>query len=76
MAPLSGIIRVASGGKPPTGFSMLSPLQIYWLTGEIVPLPGGHLKKILADMVPNGVARFLVHRLRGGSFIVADMQRI
>ena len=55
---------------------MLSPLQIYWLKGEIVPLPGLRLEQILVDMVPDGVARFLVHRLRGGSFTVADMQRI
>ena len=51
-------------------------IQIYGLKGEIVPLPGGRLKQTLVDMVPDGVARFLVHRLRGGSFLVADMQRI
>jgi ubiquinone/menaquinone biosynthesis C-methylase UbiE len=58
------------------GLFDVKSIQIYGLKGEIVPLPGGRLKQFLVDMVPDGVARFLVHRLRGGSFLVADMQRI
>jgi SAM-dependent methyltransferase len=58
------------------GLFDVKSVQIYGLKGEIVPLPGGRLKQFLVDMVPDGVARFLVHRLRGGSFLVADMQRI
>jgi SAM-dependent methyltransferase len=58
------------------GLFDVKSIQIYGLKGEIVPLPGGRLKQILVDMVPDGVARVFVHRLRGGSFLVADMRRI
>ena len=59
-----------------SGLFDVKSLQIYGLKGEIVPLPHGHLKQTLVDMVPDGVARFLMHRLGGGSFLVADMRRI
>ena len=58
------------------GLFNVKSVQIYGLKGEIVPLPHGRLKQILVDMVPDGVARFLVCRLRGGSFLVAHMKRI
>ena len=51
-------------------------IRIYGLKAEIVPLPHGRLKQILLDMVPDSVARFFLNRLRGGSFLVADMLRI
>jgi hypothetical protein len=57
------------------GLFDVKSIQIYGL-GEIVPLPHSRLKQILVDMVPDGVARFLVCRLRGGSFLVAHTKRI
>jgi ubiquinone/menaquinone biosynthesis C-methylase UbiE len=48
-------------------------VKIYGLKSEIVPLPHGRLKQFLEGLVPDGVARFLTHQLRGGSFLVAHM---
>lgn len=51
-------------------------IRIYGLKSEIVPLPHGRLKQLLLTIVPDSVARFFLNRLRGGSFLVADMRRI
>jgi ubiquinone/menaquinone biosynthesis C-methylase UbiE len=57
------------------GLFELESLQIYGLKVEVVPLPHGHLKQFLVDLVPDRVASFLTHRLRGGSFLVAHMRK-
>jgi ubiquinone/menaquinone biosynthesis C-methylase UbiE len=58
-----------------SGLFELKSVQIYGLKGEVIPLPYGRLKQFLVDLVPDGVARFLTHRLRAGSFLVAQMRR-
>jgi ubiquinone/menaquinone biosynthesis C-methylase UbiE len=57
------------------GLFETNSVQIYGLKNDLVPLPHGRLKQFLVDLVPDGVARFLMHRLRGGSFLVAHMRR-
>jgi ubiquinone/menaquinone biosynthesis C-methylase UbiE len=58
------------------GLFDVKSIQIYGQKGELIPFPHGRLKQILVDMVPDSAARFLMHRLCGGSFLVAHMQRI
>jgi ubiquinone/menaquinone biosynthesis C-methylase UbiE len=55
------------------GLFEVKSVKIYGLKSDVVPLPHGRLKQFLEDLVPNGVARFLTHQLRGGSFLVAQM---
>ena len=57
------------------GLFEVDSVKVYGLKADIVPLPHGRLKQSLMDIVPDGVARFLLNRLRGGSFLVAEMRR-
>ena len=57
------------------GLFEIKSVQIYGLKSEVVPLPHGRLKQFLENLVPDGVARSLTHQLRGGSFLVAHMQK-
>jgi ubiquinone/menaquinone biosynthesis C-methylase UbiE len=56
------------------GLFNVRSVQIYGLKSEVVPLPHSGLKRFLEDLVPDTFARFLTHQLRGGSFLVAQMQ--
>jgi ubiquinone/menaquinone biosynthesis C-methylase UbiE len=57
------------------GLFEIAAVKIYGLKGDVVPLPHGRLKQFLEDVVPDGVARLLTNRLRGGSFLVAHMRK-
>jgi ubiquinone/menaquinone biosynthesis C-methylase UbiE len=61
--------------KTTSGLFQIESMQIYGLKSDIVPLPYGRLKQFLEDLVPDSVARFLTHRVRGGSFLVAHMRK-
>lgn len=56
------------------GFKVNS-IRIMGLKPEILPLPGGKIKKVLLALVPDGVSRFLTTKLRMGSFVVSDVTR-
>jgi ubiquinone/menaquinone biosynthesis C-methylase UbiE len=58
------------------GLFGIGSIQIYGLKSDIVPLPHGRLKQFLENLVPDRAARFLTHQLRGGSFLVAHMQKL
>jgi SAM-dependent methyltransferase len=60
--------------KTCSGLFEVRSIQIYGLKSEVLPLPHSRLKRFLEDLVPDAVARFLTHKLRGGSFLVAQMQ--
>ena len=49
--------------------------QIYGLKSEVVPLPHGRVKQFLEELVPDKIARYLTHDLRGGSFLIAHMRK-
>jgi hypothetical protein len=57
------------------GLFEIDAVKIYGLKGDVVPLPHGRLKQFLEDIVPDGVARLLTNRLRGGAFLVAHMRK-
>ncbi len=50
-------------------------VAVYGDKAEMVPLPGGQLKGRVLRLVPDGVARFFLHRLRQGSFLVSRLSR-
>lgn len=50
-------------------------IQVYGDKPELVPLPGGRLKRRILRMLPDGAARFFLHRLRQGSFLVSRLSR-
>jgi ubiquinone/menaquinone biosynthesis C-methylase UbiE len=58
------------------GLFEVDSAQIYGLKSEIVPLPHGRAKQFLERWVPDWVARYLTHDLRGGSFLVVHMRKI
>jgi SAM-dependent methyltransferase len=50
-------------------------VRVYGDKSELVPLPGGRLKTRVMRMLPDGVARLFLHRLRQGSFLVSHVCR-
>jgi ubiquinone/menaquinone biosynthesis C-methylase UbiE len=57
------------------GLFEIESIKIYGLKGEVVPLPHSSTKQFLENLVPDHLARFLTHQLRGGSFLVAEMRK-
>lgn len=49
-----------------SGLFRLEAIQVYGLKSEVIPIPHCTLKQFLEDLVPDGVAGFLTHYLRGG----------
>ena len=56
-----------------SGLFALDSVQIYGLKSGLVPFPHSHLKRVLEDLVPDKMARFVANQLRAGSFLVAQM---
>jgi len=53
-------------------------VESVWVYGdksELVPLPGGRLKTRLLSAIPDAGARWFLHRLRQGSFLVSRLTR-
>lgn len=48
---------------------------VYGMNIEVIPLPHSKLKLMLERMLPDGICRFLTHRLAMGSFLVAQMTK-
>lgn len=48
---------------------------IYGSKMEILPLPQSRLKDVLFEKVPDSVSRLLLHRLRGGTFLVSSLMK-
>ena len=53
----------------------IESMQVYGLKTDILPLPHSRFKQFLEDLVPDGVARFLTHHLRWGTFLVVNMRK-
>jgi ubiquinone/menaquinone biosynthesis C-methylase UbiE len=53
----------------------IESMQVYGLKSDILPLPHSRFKQFLEDLVPDGVARFLTHHLRWGTFLVVNMRK-
>lgn len=51
-------------------------LRVYGLKAEILPIPPGKFKEFLERVVPDRFSRLIINRLRLGTFLVADMQRV
>ena len=49
--------------------------SVYGMCIEAIPLPHGGLKRLLARILPDSVARFMTHRLAMGSFLIAQMTK-
>lgn len=49
--------------------------SVYGMCIEAIPLPHGALKRFLARILPNSVARFMTHHLAMGSFLIAQMTK-
>jgi len=50
-------------------------IRIYGSKTEIIPLPGGKLKKIFIKLLPDSFGRFITNRLKFGSFLVSELVR-
>ena len=50
-------------------------VEIHGLKSELIPLPHGRFRDFVERLLPDAVARFLLHRLRMGSFLVARMSK-
>ena len=50
--------------------------SVHGMNMEAIPLPHGALKRIVARVLPDSVARFMTHRLAMGSFLIAQMKKI
>ena len=50
-------------------------VQVYGDKSELVLLPGGRLKTRILRILPDGIARLFLHRLRQGSFLVSRLSR-
>ena len=57
------------------GLFEVESIGIYGLKSDVIPLPYGRLKQSLENLIPDALARFLTHRLRAGSFLVAHMHK-
>jgi len=58
------------------GLFEVDSVKIYGLKSDVVPLPYNRFKLFLENLVPDRVARILTHRLRGGTFLVAQMRTL
>jgi SAM-dependent methyltransferase len=57
------------------GLFAIDAIEICGLKTELVPLPHGGLKRAVESWLPDGLARFLLRRMRMGSFLVARMRK-
>jgi len=51
-------------------------VMVFGSKPEIIPLPGGKVKKILMAFIPNRLSRFLTNRCKMGSFMVSVLEKI
>ena len=57
------------------GLLRVDDVEIHGLKSELIPLPHGGFKDLVERLLPDAVARFLLRRLRMGSFLVARMSK-
>jgi hypothetical protein len=57
------------------GLLRVDGVEIHGLKSELIPLPHGRFKDFAERLLPDAAARFLLHRLRMGSFLVARMSK-
>lgn len=50
--------------------------SVHGMCVEAIPLPHGTLKRFVARVLPDCIARFMTHRLAMGSFLIAQMKKI
>jgi SAM-dependent methyltransferase len=50
--------------------------SVHGMSSEVIPLPHGRLKRLVASILPDYVARFMTHRLVMGSFLIAQMTKM
>ncbi len=56
-------------------FFTVERLRVYGGKNELVPLPAGHLKRVLMSLLPDPFARLLCNRLRFGSFLITVLRK-
>ncbi len=56
-------------------FCHIENIMVFGGKSEIVPLPGGKVKKIVMALIPTRVSRFLTNRCRMGSFLVSILRK-
>lgn len=57
------------------GLFTIDSTEICGLKTELVPLPHGFLRRAVETLLPDGIARLLLRRMRMGSFLVARMSK-
>ncbi|HIJ83198.1 MAG: hypothetical protein HW380_2852 [Magnetococcales bacterium] len=55
---------------------IVEKIQIFGLKAQLLPIPGGKIKNAILKVVPDRVARFLVHNGKMGTFLVAKMKTV
>ena len=59
-----------------SGLFAVESTQVFGQKAEIVPIPGGRLKSLLASLVPDRLARVMTNTLHMGSFLVVHMRKV
>ncbi len=50
-------------------------IQVYGAKPEVLPIPGGRLKDVLLDAIPDSLSRFFTNRCKMGSFLVSKLEK-
>lgn len=50
-------------------------IRIYGSKAEVIPLPGGKMKKAITTLVPDSLTQFATNRCRLGSFLVSILKK-
>ena len=53
----------------------VAKISIFGSKVDIVPLPGGKIKKTILNCIPNVASRFLTNKCRFGSFLVSVLEK-
>ncbi|HUN98428.1 MAG TPA: class I SAM-dependent methyltransferase [Bradyrhizobium sp.] len=59
-----------------SGLFAVESARIFGQKAEIVPIPGGRLKRLLERVIPDRLARLMTNTLQMGSFLVVNMRKL
>ena len=53
----------------------LRDIRIYGSKEELIPLPGGRVKDVVMNIIPDGLTRFLTNSCKMGAFLVSILEK-